>query len=172
MTGGCGTLVAMSKGAGLVVVVSWALVLAGCGSKESVSLGGSITDPVLAVDQQPIGTFLSGSFGLDLRLGKFAADPITVESPTFTLVDGGTGAELGVGPLSAAATGASFPLEIDPGGEVTVDFELDANDPIAADAVDEVCAAPVSIVATVPHSLDGGSTTKATSLPLTPSGCP
>jgi hypothetical protein len=162
----------MSKGAGLAVVVSWALFLAGCGTKQSVSLGGSVIDPELAVDQQALGTFLTGSFGLNLRLGKFAADPITVESPSFTLVDGDSGVELGVGPLSAVAPDASFPLEINPGGEVTVAFELDGSDPIAADAVDELCAAPVSVVATVPHSLDGGSTTTATSPALTPAGCP
>ncbi len=153
-------------------MVASAFLLAGCGSKESVSLGASIIDPVLEVDQQPIGTFLSGSFGLELRLGKFAADPITVEPPSFTVVDGDSGAELGVGPLSATATDASFPLEIDPGGEITVHFELDANDPISADAVDTVCGAPIGVVATVPHSLNGGSTTEATSLPFTPSGCP
>lgn len=172
MSGGCGTLVPMSKGAGLAVVISWALVLAGCGSKESVSLGGTINDPVLVVDQRALGTFLSGSFELNLRLGKFAADPVTVQSPTFTLVGGDSGAEFGVGPLSATAVDVTFPLEIAPGKDVTVPFELVASDPIPVDAVDALCAEPVSVVATIPHSLDGGSTTTAASLPLTPSGCP
>jgi hypothetical protein len=162
----------MSEGARGLVVVSLALLAAGCGAKEAVSLGGSIEDPSLAVEQQAIGPFLSGELGLRLALGKFAADPVTVLAPSFALVDADTFAELGLGPLPMSSVGQTFPLEIAPGKEVRVAFEVDSSDPVKLDALDLLCAAPLRVAGSVEHSLDGGSTTTVRSVSLTPDGCP
>jgi hypothetical protein len=165
----------MAKGAHVVVVGSILLLAAGCGSKESVSLSASIIDPSLTVEQLAIGTFLGGEFEMRLALGKFASDPVTIEAPSFALVDGDTRAELGgVNPLKVEVAQASFPLEVDPGQERTIAFTLDARDPVstATDPFDLLCAAPVAVFGTVPHSLEGGSTTTARGPAVTPAGCP
>ncbi len=164
----------MSKATPLVLLALLGAFTAGCGSKEAVSLAGSIDDTSLVVDQNAVGTYLSGSFSMNLRLGKFASDPVTVEAPSFALVDGESRVDLGLGPLSAAPD-RSFPFDLDPGGEVAVGFELSGDDPVGDDpaaALDALCSAPVVVAATVQHSLDGGSTTTVRSAPTTPDGCP
>ena len=162
----------MPKGASLAVVVSCAVFTAGCGSKGAVSLTGAILDPSLAVEQTAIGTLLSGEFDLMLALGKFAPDSATVESPTVSLVEADTNADVGSKTLSVQSPDVTFPLDVAPGKDVTIAFELDASTPIDTDAVDPLCSAPVRIVATVPHSLEGGTTLTARSEPIDVAGCP
>lgn len=161
----------MPKGAGRVVLIALVLLFVGCGSKESVSLSASIVDPSLTVEQQALGTFLAGQFDLRLALGKFASDSVTVESPSFKLVNAETGAELDSRPLDVIGPEATFPLELAPGQERMIGFEIDASAPVATAVADELCAGPIEIAGSVPHS-PAGSITTARGTTTTVSGCP
>jgi hypothetical protein len=146
-------------------------LLAACGSPEAVRLSGSVEGLHLALEQRALGTFLTGDFTLSLALGKFADDPATLRTVTLALTRAPSGEELGLGPLDATLVDADLPMEIEPGDEVNLDYELVANDPIATDATSLICDGPVTVRAAVEHSLDGGTTTTVLGPAVTPAGC-
>lgn len=151
------------------VLLGWGL--ASCGHPDAVRLGGSVDSLELAVEQRALGTFLTGGFTLRLALGGYADDPVTVSGVTFALTRAASGAELGLGPLDVRSTGVALPLEVDPGDEVTLAYDLVAEDPLATDAAGRLCEEPLVLRATVQHSLGGGATTTARSPAVTPAGC-
>ena len=161
----------MSKGAGFAAAALVVLGVVGCGSKDSVTLSGKVTNVSLAIDQNALGTYLSGDFDLSLKLGSYASDPVSVEAPTFVLTDATTHSELGGRPLDATTPDVSFPIEIDPGDERTISFEIRGTEPLAVDVADRLCEGPLSIRGTVPHSLHGGGTEAFGSEAVTPEGC-
>ncbi len=158
-------------GLGVVGWVVWGGGLVGCGHPDSVRLGGSIDSLDLAVEQRALGTFLTGDFTLQLALGEYADDPVTVSGVTFALTRASSGEELGLGPLDVRSTGVALPLEVGPGDEVTLAYDLVAEDPLATDAAGRLCEESLVLRATVQYSLDGEATTTARSPAVTPSGC-
>jgi len=147
------------------------LWLGGCGHPDAVRLGGRVDVLDLAVEPRALGTFLGGDFTLRLTLGEYADDPVTVSAATFALTRAASGEELGLGPLAARPTGAALPLDVAPGDATTLTYELVAADPLATDAVAALCAEPLSLRASVQHSLAGGATTTLRSPAVTPDGC-
>ena len=147
------------------------LWLGGCGHPDAVRLGGSDDALDLTVEQRALGTFLSGDFTLRLALGEYADDPVTVSAATFALTRAASGEELGLGPLDARPTGEGPPLDVAPGDAATLAYELVAADPLAADAVAALCEEPLSLRASVQHSLAGGTTTTLRRPATTPAGC-
>jgi hypothetical protein len=142
----------------------WAFcAAAGCGNKQSVSLGASIENVELAIEQVALGTVLSGQFDLRLELGAEAPESTSVTLENFALVDATSGSE--VLPLSVMAPDTEFPLRVDKGQTQRVRLVIDSRDTSSTDP-----CGTVLVQGTVSDTLSGGTTT-GRSPSLVPSGC-
>src|SRR5512140_2090601 len=125
---------------GLVVV----LAVAGCGSKDSISLSASVGNVTLSVEDKPLGTVLAGSFDLYMEVGPEADGSAKVEPQAFSLVKAADQATL-VPALDAAPQGVQFRLTIGKGDSKTVTYQLDTTKTLISGKAD-LCAGQVQVV--------------------------
>jgi hypothetical protein len=127
----------------------------------------AIGAPSLSVQQSSLVTALSGSFEVLLHLGPRASGPSQVKLVSFAVTDS-SGNDV-VAPLAGEAS-PPFPVSVDVDSDVTVAVAVNGQE-LAADAVTDLCAGPVTIVATLDDSLRG-AIVAGSSAPVVPAGCP
>ncbi len=147
-----------------------AILAAGCiDTDPAVFVDASLASPSLAVAGGGLGVTLSGSFRLDLHLGKRASGPSDVTFTSFSLKTADESAVL-VESLPVVPTQAS-PVEVAPGSDVTVTFAIDSGaDTLPASVKDQICAGQVRISGVIEDSLESQSS-PVLSEPFTPTGC-
>jgi hypothetical protein len=124
--------------------------------------------PELVVESELLVTSLSGGFDLVMSLGDVA--------PRATRVDLGGGFALrrdGAVLVESLEVGSDepFPVELEPGGEVTVRFTVENGASVSAETSDTLCSGPVRIAGTLTDSLSGGKPTPVESASFQPM-CP
>jgi hypothetical protein len=162
---------------GLVIGVMLAGV--SCGSKDAVSVSGTLANPQVLVAQAPGGLVsnLSGSFDVALELGARASDPESVEFVVFNLVRADNelpvlGAPQGK-PLSWTAS-SPLPVVLYPGDKKTVAVTIGtgtaAMEVPAADKQAVCLAGQLRLVGTI-QGTGGGWSQPISSMAFLPSGC-
>ncbi|MEB2310516.1 MAG: hypothetical protein OZ921_05155 [Sorangiineae bacterium] len=152
-----------------LISLALAAGLAGCGSKDAVSLSASIQSPALEVATVALGAKLSGSFDLRLELGARAEHGTEVTPEKFSLTS--ASGEVLVTTLAATAQEA-FPLAVGVGESKRVVFTLDDQALIDAALGVALCRGPVVIRGSVTDTLSGSSSTPVASPPASVAGCP
>jgi hypothetical protein len=146
------------------LVLALPLGLSSCGDKSAVSLTVVMDQATVTAQDGALGAALGGGFELKFALGPEASGSTTVTLGSFA-VQNASGAAL-VDPVEVMASGASFPLVIEKGGNQAVTFTLSPKTLKQADR-DALCAGQVKIVGTVMDSLKGGTDAVSSEL-LTP----
>ncbi|MBK7579371.1 MAG: hypothetical protein IPI67_04110 [Myxococcales bacterium] len=154
----------------LSLVLSSAVLLFGCGSKDNISLSATVSKVQLSVIEQALGTQLSGGFDLNLEVGAEADGDGTVELESFSIVRAADQGTL-VGALQAVPQGVSFPLKVGKGQSKAVPFLLDDSALLPSADKANLCAGEVQLVGAVKHNLNGGETKPLRGKALLPSGC-
>jgi hypothetical protein len=140
----------------------------GCGGKERISLSARVRNVELEVQEDLLGTFLSGQFDLLVRLGPNASESTTAELESVSLVrTGGAPTLVAALPL----TTLPGPIEVRPGQERTLSLVLEDSEPIAADMREQICSAPVQITGSLTDTLSDDGSTPFSSPEQTPDGC-
>jgi hypothetical protein len=146
-------------GVGLVCLV----LLAGCGSNESVLLEAKVEAPSLAVTATVLTTEVAGSFAIGLSLGDLASDPTTVKLGTFSLERND---QVLLSPLKLETT-PTFPISVDVGETKRVEVTI-ANPDEPPELADELCGAELEIRGTLTDSLGDDRPRTVTSLRFSP----
>jgi hypothetical protein len=144
---------------------------AGCvdTSPDRVKLTAEVRDVSLTLEEGALVTALTGSFGLELSVGDYAGEAVTVEAPTVDLVTADDRTSLLR--VDALPVGVEFPLTIAEDASRTVTFELTDENTVDADQTSRLCAGPVRVSVTYRDSLaDRPSLVESGPAPL--AGCP
>lgn len=146
--------------------------LAGCvaDNEAIVFVSPSVEDPSVNVAAGALGTTLTGSYRLLLRLGPRASGPSQVTVQKFEIANADQSKSL-VSTLEATAD-AMFPVTVDPDSDVSVLFTIDyGGSVLSATTADDLCGAGGLVIAgTIKDSLQDGATPVASSV-FMPSGC-
>lgn len=154
----------------LALTISLVGLASGCGNKDSVSLGATLSGVELTVTEQTLGTQLSGSFQLHLEVGAEADGDAHVELSNFSLVRASDQATL-VGTLQVLPQGVTFPVTVGKGQSKTIVLVLDDSALLPASDKANLCAGKVQVVGAVTHDLLGGETKPVRGNAVLPSGC-
>lgn len=145
------------------------LLVAGCGSPQSVSLGAHIDGAKLSVTAATLGTQLGGGFTLVLSLGNYASKGTQVTVQSFSVVGASSNATL-VDPLPIGPDPGT--IDVGVGKTKNVVFKVDGSTKLLpAGAKTQLCAGKVVIVGTVTDTLGGGKSIPLRSSQITVSGC-
>ena len=129
-----------------------------------------IEEPSVAVSKGALGTTISGSFRLFLRLGPRASGPSQVTLQKFEI----TSADQmkSIVPTLEATADTMFPLTVNLDSEESALFTIDLGGSVLpASAADELCGAGgLKIAGTIRDSLMDGATPAASAV-FQPSGC-
>jgi hypothetical protein len=146
--------------------------LAGCVADNEgiVFVAPSLEEPSVNVASGALGTTLTGSFRLRLRLGPRASGPSQVAVQKFEIANADQSKSI-VGTLETSSD-AALPVTVDLDSEEIVVFTIDYGGTVLpATTGDELCAAGgLTIAGTITDSLQDGATPVASSV-FTPSGC-
>jgi hypothetical protein len=134
---------------------------------EDAMLNARIDGPALAVEPVALGTSLTGSFELVLELGPEAPGPVTIGLESFALARAGDRSTL-LSPLSAAAQGASFPLELGKGQSRSIRFRIEQAKLLEPAERDAICAEPVLVTGVIRTNDEPKPVASAAT---TPAGC-
>jgi hypothetical protein len=158
---------------GLAFVVGvLAAALSGCvaDNEAIVVVAPSVEEASVTVSKGALGTTISGSFQLVLRLGPRAsgASQVTVQKFEITSAD----QTKSIVPTLETTADATFPLTVNLDSEERVLFTIDLGGSVLpATAADELCGAGgLKIAGTIKDSLQDGATPVASAV-LEPSGC-
>jgi hypothetical protein len=147
-------------------ILLFSVLLVACGSKDSITLGANVQNVQVTVEDETLGTQLSGGFELRLELGSEATESTTVSLETFALVRDG---QTLVAPLQATPVNATFPVTLGKGDSRTIGFAIDSSTLLDASDKDAICAGPVSVSGAVTDTLSGNH--GLTSQKVEPQGC-
>jgi hypothetical protein len=146
--------------------------LAGCvGDNETiVFVAPSVEEPTVNVEAGALGTTLTGSFRLRLRLGPRASGPSQVMVEKFELANADQSTSLV--PTLETKADTELPVTVDLDSEKNVLFTIDFGGTVLPSAAaDEICGAGgLTIAGTIKDSLQDGATPVASSV-FMPAGC-
>lgn len=152
----------------LALVVGLAIPVAGCGSKQSVSLEAHIDGASLSVKDGTLGTQLGGGFTLVLKLGDYASQGTKVTVQSFSVV----GADSNDTVLPSLQVGPDpGTVDVGVGQTKNVVFTVGGSKLLSSADKAKLCAGPVVIAGTVTDTLGGGHSTPLRSARITVSGC-
>lgn len=147
--------------------------LAGCvaDNEAIVFVSPSLEEPSVNVTSGALGTTLTGSFRLLLRLGPRASGPSQVTVQKFEIANADQSKS--IVPTLEAKADREFPVTVDLDSEQSVVFTIDLGGSVLpATTADELCAAGgLTIAGTIKDSLQDGATPVASDV-FAPSGCP
>ncbi|MBK8251355.1 MAG: hypothetical protein IPK82_01635 [Polyangiaceae bacterium] len=156
----------------LFVSLVCAVVSLGCiNTDAAIFVDPSTDNPALQVQSAALGTSVSGGFSLSLHLGARAADSSDVALQSFTLVTEDEKTVL-VESLPLAASGATFPVTVEPDTTVDIDLTIDFGEDLVEQAVaDAICnAGSVRFKGAITDSLRGTTVPVVTDA-VVPTGC-
>lgn len=144
-----------------------AALTSSCGDKSAVSVTVTVTEPQLSVEEELLGFQVTGSFGINLQLGKLAESGTSVTLDDIALTPSDNPAQ-NIEPFDPVATSGSFPVSLSPGDSSTVGFTLEGGDLIDQAGKDTLCAGAVKLRGSV---RDSGDPVQFESAPITVDGC-
>lgn len=154
------------------VFLACAAASLGCiNTDAAIFVDASTENPAVNVKSAALGTSLSGGFSLSLHLGARAADSSDVALQSFALVTEDEKTVL-ADSLPLAASGATFPVTVDPDTTVDIDLAIDFGEDLVEQAVaDAICnAGSVRFKGAITDSLRG-TTVPVVTDPVAPTGC-
>jgi hypothetical protein len=145
---------------------------AGCvaDNEAIVFVAPSIEEPSVDVAAGALGTTLTGSFRLRLRLGPRASGPSQVAVQKFEIANADQ--SMSIVPTLEAKADADFPVTVNIDSEKNVLFTIDLGGSVLpAMTAEQLCGAGgLTLAGTITDSLQDGATPVASSV-FTPSGC-
>lgn len=140
--------------------------VAGCGTKDAVSLSARVEGVTLKLEQAALGSQLSGGFRVEVSLGEYASRPATARFETFELLlsDGSA-----LGPLTPEPPTGDVSLS--PGESRRLDYSFVHRTLLEAATVTALCAGGARVAGVMLDGADGDKPTSFRGGFVVPSGC-
>lgn len=151
----------------LPVAAALGLALAGCGSKEDVSLSVYARGATLTKGTNAFGSKLDGAVEIVFDLGKYGNESVTVEAIQLGIYRGNT--QLVPGAAFELPPGTTFPIKLDPGARTSFNYTITKTSITVAEAA-ALCAGPVMISGTAKQT--GKPETSLVTQEISVAGCP
>ena len=162
------------------LLVALLLATCSCGSKDAVSVSGTLANPQVVVGKAPGGLVsnLSGSFEVALELGARASEPASVDFAVFSLVRADNAMPVLDAPQGKPLSWSASPpppVQLSPGDKKTVLVTIETSGaPMELPAADKeaVCGAgQLRVVGTIRDGAGDTWSQPISSSPFLPSGC-
>jgi hypothetical protein len=123
-------------------VVAVALALAGCGTKEDVSLAVYARGATLTKGTNAFGSKLDGAVDVVFDLGHYGNESVRVEAIQLGIYRGTT--QLVPGAAFELPMGTTLPIDLAPGQQTTFHYTISKSS-ITPEEATALCAGPVAI---------------------------